>query len=382
MNRGLSLYLDVVRVTAALVVVVTHLAYAELSGGMLAPWRLVGNDAVMVFFVLSGFVIAYVSDEKEHTLRDYSISRLARLWSVAVPALILTILLDQLGRAINPAAYGFWWYAADDPVHRIVTALTFTNEIWFSSVRPFSNGPYWSLGYEFWYYAIFAALAYFGGWKRFAIVALLALVAGPKILLLAPIWFLGVWTYRRTKNGAVGVRTGLGLFFGSFAAYTLFRGSGLPVTLLADTESRLGVGFVNEGLHFSNEFVSSFIIGPLVAAHFLGAHAISGQLGAVLDRYKGAVRWAAQSTFTIYLLHYPLLRFIGALDYDQHSPANVALVFLVVAGTCFAVGPLIERTKDGWRKGLDAILIGRDRNAPAATLSPASGVAKSAATHP
>src|SRR4030095_922972 len=59
MKRGLSLYLDVVRVSAALAVVVTHLAYPELSGGMLAPWRLVGNDAVMVFFVLSGFVIAY-----------------------------------------------------------------------------------------------------------------------------------------------------------------------------------------------------------------------------------------------------------------------------------------------------------------------------------
>ena len=53
----------------------------------------------MVFFVLSGFVIAYVSEQKEHTLREYSISRLARLWSVAVPALILTIALDQLGRA-------------------------------------------------------------------------------------------------------------------------------------------------------------------------------------------------------------------------------------------------------------------------------------------
>ena len=59
--------------------------------------------------------------------------------------------------------------------------------------------------------AIFAALAYFGGWKRFAIAAVLALIAGPKILLLMPIWFLGVWTYRRTKKGAADFRTGLAL---------------------------------------------------------------------------------------------------------------------------------------------------------------------------
>lgn len=364
MKRGLSLYLDVVRVSAALAVVVTHLAYSELSGGMLAPWRLVGNDAVMVFFVLSGFVIAYVSEQKEHTLRDYSISRLARLWSVAVPALILTIALDQLGRALNPAAYAAWWYQADDPVHRIISAVTFTNEIWFSSVRPFSNGPYWSLGYEAWYYAIFAALAYFGGWKRFAIAAALALIAGPKILLLMPIWFLGVWTYRRTKKGAVGFRTGLALFFGSIVGYAVFRGSGLPVTLLANTEATLGIGFVNEGLHFSNEFVASYAIGPLVAAHFIGAHAIADRLGLILEKFKGAIRWAAQSTFTIYLLHYPLLRFIGAIGYDEHSVANVALVFLIVAGTSFAIGPVIERTKDAWRRGLDAILVGKPTERP------------------
>ena len=221
MKRGLSLYLDVVRVSAALAVVVTHLAYPELSGGMLDPWRLVGNDAVMVFFVLSGFVIAYVSEQKEHTLRQYSISRLARLWTLAVPALFLTIILDRLGSVLNPAAYADWWYQANDPVHRIISAVTFTNEIWFSSVRPFSNGPYWSLGYEAWYYAIFAALAYFGGWKRFPIAAALALIAGPKILLLLPIWFLGVPTvlglamiaYDRYRTGKFNTALVAGVLF-------------------------------------------------------------------------------------------------------------------------------------------------------------------------
>ena len=110
--------------------------------------------------------------------------------------------------------------------------------------------------------------------------------------------------------------------------------------------------------------MASYVIGPLVAAHFIGAHAIADRLGLILERFKGAIRWAAQSTFTIYLLHYPLLRFIGAIGYDEHSAANVALVFLTVAGTCFAVGPVIERTKDAWRKGLDAILVGKPTDRP------------------
>ena len=369
MRRELSLYLDLVRVSAALVVVVTHLAYQELSGGMLASWRLFGNDAVMVFFVLSGFVIAYVADTKEDTLRQYGISRLARLWSVAVPALVLTILLDQLGRVVNPQAYSSWWYVDENPLLRIISALTFTNELWFSSVRPFSNGPYWSLGYEFWYYAIFAALAYFGGWRRYALAAGLAFLAGPKILLLFPVWWLGVWTYRRTRVGPLPVATGALLFFGSIAAYAAFRASGVPILLLNATEFILGPGFVRQGLRFSNEFVSSLLIGPLVAAHFLGAHAIAQRLDHLLEPVAGAIRWAAQSTFTIYLLHYPLLRFVDAVtDYDESSPLMVSIVFAAVVATCMIVGPAIEQTKGAWRRALASI--GERRASPAA-LAPA-----------
>ena len=65
MNRGTSIYLDLVRLSAAIVVVITHLAYPELSGGTLQPWRLGGNDATMVFFILSGYVIAHVREERE-----------------------------------------------------------------------------------------------------------------------------------------------------------------------------------------------------------------------------------------------------------------------------------------------------------------------------
>ena len=36
------------------------------------------------------------------------------------------------------------------PLGRMLAAVTFTNELWFNSVRLFTNGPYWSLGYEFW----------------------------------------------------------------------------------------------------------------------------------------------------------------------------------------------------------------------------------------
>jgi len=42
------------------------------------------NDAVIVFLVLSGFVISYTVQTKERTAQTYFVNRLARLWSVAI----------------------------------------------------------------------------------------------------------------------------------------------------------------------------------------------------------------------------------------------------------------------------------------------------------
>ena len=363
MNRGLSLYLDILRFGAALAVLVTHLAYPELSGGMLQYWRLLGNDAVMVFFVLSGFVIAYAAQEKEHTLGAFARSRLARLWSVAVPAQLLTILLDRWGSALDPAAYTQWWYQAGDPLWRALRALTFTNELWFASVRPFSNGPWWSLGYEALYYAIFAALAYVPGWKGRLLAGALMLAAGPKILLLLPIWWLGVWAWKRTQRETLPADKAALLFFGTIGAYALFRWSGLPLLFKGLTAHMLGPENVATYLHFSDEFLSSYVIGPLVALHFIAAHGLARALEGLLTPWRKVIVWFAQSTFALYLLHYPMLRFArAAFAYDETDPWQVAAVFFGVAGLCVLIGPLIERTKGAWK----ALLSFRRHPLPAA----------------
>src|SRR5260221_5563674 len=61
--------------------------------GWLIPHH-AGHSAVVIFFVLSGYVITYVASERETTLRDFALSRCARIYAVAVPTLILAIVLD------------------------------------------------------------------------------------------------------------------------------------------------------------------------------------------------------------------------------------------------------------------------------------------------
>lgn len=361
MNRNLSIYLDLVRFLTALMVFVVHANYQRFTGGLPFFWRFkdLGNDAVMVFFVLSGFVIAHVVATKERTLQEYAASRLARLYSVVVPALILTLVLDAAGSMLEPSLYSGDWFEYDQPWSRMLAALSFTNELWFSYTRPFSNGPFWSLGYEPWYYALFAAAHFLRGNVRIVAVTALCLLIGPKILLLLPVWLLGVWAYRECVRSRLSAEQGLRLMLGSAAMYLVFRLNDGPDNLLALSREWLGADVLYDKLAWSRKFLSSYLIGICVALHFIGAAALAPHLKQVPELLERPIRFVAGLTFSLYLLHYPLLQFFAALTpvagMQEHRAAFVASGVLAVVGL---VGAAIERRKGalkelllGWFEG-------------------------------
>ncbi|HMM76593.1 MAG TPA: acyltransferase [Gammaproteobacteria bacterium] len=347
MNRATSIYLDLVRFLAAVVVLLTHLAYKRFTGGLIIEWRTYGNDAVMVFFVLSGYVIAHTVATRDREFGPYLLNRCARLYSVALPAIALTVVLDHLGRLIDQALYAGFWFQGSDPIGRVLHALTFTNELWFHSVRLFTNGPYWSLGYEFWYYMIFAACVFLRGGKRtLGVAALLALV-GPKILLLFPIWLLGVAVYRLNTRRSVGERWGWVLFLGSIVAYAAFRAFGLRDALLYFTYDWLGKGFVVDELRWSDEFLSAYVIGILVACNFIGVQAVASRLAPLLTRFERPIRNWAGYTFSIYLFHYPVLQFLAAvLPIEPREAWSGVLLFALTIAVCRLLGDYTEKRKE------------------------------------
>jgi len=348
MHRNLSIYLDLIRFLAAMMVFIVHANYERFTGSLPVLWRFkdLGNDAVMVFFVLSGFVIAHVAARKERTIEEYAASRFARLYSVAVPAIILTLMLDAAGSMLDLSLYSGQWYEYDEPALRILAGLTFTNELWFSYTRPFSNGPYWSLGYEAWYYVLFAAAHFLRSKTRIAAVTAICLLIGPKILLLLPVWLLGVWAYRRSAASTLSLGAGLTLFFGSIALYAAFRMAGGPDHLLAFSEQIMGKEFLYDDLSWSRKFLASYLIGACVAANFIGAVALAPRLRSLPGLVERPIRYAAGFTFALYLLHYPLLQFFAALtpaaDLEQHRAAFVVFGSL---GVVWLLGSAIERQK-------------------------------------
>jgi peptidoglycan/LPS O-acetylase OafA/YrhL len=316
MTSATSLFLDFLRVVAAFGVVLVHTAITQFSP-VFALGPDYGHRFVIVFFVLSGYVISFSTFSRAQTAQNYAIARLSRLYSVLVPALLISAILLLIGRSINPDFYAR--LSRGHEVLRFGLSLTFFNEMWAFSAAPPTNTPLWSLAYEFWYYAIFGVWVF--ARQRISAVLLslgIAALIGPKIILLLPVWLLGVATERFGTRFRIPPGIALTGLVGVLVALTI-------------ASRRLGSipGEVGYPLfYFSNAWASDFVLGTLVAALILCFQHASVRWS--FPAWLGApIRHGANLTFSLYLLHYPILVFLAAtLPYDHASRMTVALLLI------------------------------------------------------
>jgi peptidoglycan/LPS O-acetylase OafA/YrhL len=357
MPPRLSLYLDVLRFSAALVVLLSHLAFARFTNGDLQIFRTLnlGSDAVVVFFVLSGFVIAYAS-ERDRTLGRYVFHRATRLYSVAVPAIVLTLVCDWLGAALAPAVYDGWWYTPAPAGLVLLHGLTFSNEWGPFGFQPGTNSSYWSLSYEAGYYLLFGVAFFTRGMRRLVLLGGMLALLGIKVLLLAPGWLLGVAAYRALQSETREHASMLwALALGAPLLYVVLLAGDAPRLLLAISAVPFGPSAIKE-LRFSNEFLWNGLVGLLVALHIYGAGALLKR-PASLPRGAETIRWFAGASFSIYLVHFPILELLQA----ALPPLPIPLLrhFLLFAGmlaVSLIFAQFFERPLGAFRRALVSLL--------------------------
>ncbi len=342
MNRPFSVYLDLVRFVAACLVYLYHSNQRFLIKEIL-PASTFGHSSVIVFFVLSGFVIAYVASTKEAEFARFAASRISRIFSVAVPAIVLTLLLDTFGRMINPEIYSGYPY--DQIVTRLLGSLLMFNEIWFVSITSFSNVPYWSVGYEWWYYLGFALVTFLP--RKIGLISMggLMLLLGPKVILLAPIWWLGVLLYNWHALQNIARGTAWILAVGATLGIVLFHhydcsaiAANWLVTLIGDEWHRQ--------LTFSKFFISDYLLGILVFANFAGMRTLLSNGGGPLMAMARPVRYVAGFTFTLYLMHQPLFLFWGAVVRgDPNGPWYWTEVTTLLLATVVLISHFTEKKR-------------------------------------
>lgn len=339
----------------------------ETTPLFIAAWRFTvnyayGRQAVIGFFVMSGFlvggpVLARLKSQKSF-LRAYFVHRMVRIYMVVIPAIALTFAFDTIGRTVFPPDYGV--YAAFDghyDLRYIVTNLLNLQGV--IATHYGSNGPLWSVGYEFWYYMVFplflAPLIALLDQKRGIILAALATLFCLAISL-RQIWFpfgltlwaLGAWVSVPKQPRVTSTRDAFGLF--------LFG------TVL------LGVLFNNDVYHAHPwvQYISDTGSALLFANLILTMRFSDGPHWRLLDWHGH--KTLAGFTFTLYAIHNPTLMLLRATttavlgaDWIEGAAAPIQWAAFGVAVSltillAYALSRFTERKVDAVRRWASAML--------------------------
>lgn len=323
LSGSTSAHLDVIRTIAAWAVMWGHLRtlfFVDFRHLTRPHWLLgaiyfftgFGHQAVMVFFVLSGFLIS-ATVIKSHlsgtwSWREYAVNRCTRLYVVLVPGLLLGLCWDAIGSSLFSST-GIYTHPVADLgpaiAARNLTAGNFVGNLFFLQTilcSPFgSNTPLWSLANEFWYYALFpmalsAGLAFARKIMRVAIplsimAICLAALLGTEKLIGFLIWMSGcalVFAHAKLQ-----LRAKRWLFL-----YLLASSVILWSCLVAARTS--GAAVLGNDLAVGIAF-TLFLFGVLQL-----------EFGAGSSPYLGAAHRFAGFSYSLYVLHFPLLLFLRA----------------------------------------------------------------------
>ncbi len=325
-------HLDMVRGAAALAVMLTHLRFlffvdlgdAQNSNPLIKLVYFVsgfGHYAVMAFFVLSGFLVGgsvlRARMDGEFNWGLYAVNRLTRLWIVLIPALLLGAIWDHLGLHLFGTS-GVYGRLPGVPslAPRLSGSIMLGNMFFLQGITTVtygSNGPLWSLSYEFWYYVLFPliVLAYPAekvgkSTVLYSVAALMVIYfVGETISLYFLIWLLGAAMNLAPERP------------GSPGKLWVLIAIGVVVIAVAVLKFKPG------DIEYTDGF---FGIASAILIFFLLR--VRGQSRSGL--YSRAARKLAGFSYTLYLVHGSALAFVSAWLVPgrrwQPDAAHVAIV--------------------------------------------------------
>ncbi|MGF7155682.1 acyltransferase family protein [Novosphingobium gossypii] len=345
MARNLSVFLDLLRLAAAVMVFVAH--GGAVYGMDLPP--MIGHSAkegVAIFFVLSGLVIAFVTDQKEHDWKNFARARAVRLYSVVPVAIAVLCLCYAIGAPIAPDLYGLGaGYPNAGAVGNVPDALailrylTFTNEIWFDRAMISTGAPFWSLGFEAAYYVAFAILRHARGGWRWGFGALWLLAVGPRIVLVFPLWLIGVgtWSLIRKDVRIPGWIASLALVVIGLAALAWRRWVAAAAVPLFEWGAP-DVLAASMGYYL----VLCLLLATAIAVFAAG----TPKMELWPSWLQCSVRYCAGASFTLYIMHLPVMVLIAAM-WPASCTSWVAgtVAMAMTMGIIFILAELGERRK-------------------------------------
>ena len=297
-----------------------------------------GHEAVLFFFVLSGFVIHLkyaknlsTSYDSKFKWTEYLYRRIKRIYPPFVFALLLTILLDSIGKQFQYTIYtGATPYKLiNDNVGQSnwdIKSLLGNLIFLYKAYVPIygTNGPAWSLKYEWWFYMLYP-LFLLAGTRKIIYPSLLIIILFiasffpgywpeqllPDILSMMITWWLGV-ILAEVYTG----RIKLNYKYLSLSVLAILL---KPVLSTQNAMADLCMAFFFFGL------ISFFLL-------------LSKEN--MVIRFLERLKIMGDFSFTLYIIHFPILVFMsGWLMQRQGNwlPSHFMYVFLgIIITTIFA----------------------------------------------
>jgi peptidoglycan/LPS O-acetylase OafA/YrhL len=313
-----SYHLDFIRGIAAFLVLLNHfrniffVTYSDVENQSAANFLMysftgLGHQAVIIFFVLSGLFISKSViksiNKNSWSWRNYLVNRLTRLYIVLFPALILGFILDSAGLYFFD--YSFFPH---DMIERISFEVFLGNIFYLQgfAITVFgTNDPLWSLSFEFWYYLLFPAilLIFMKNTKKlFKLVYLILVIGclffiGKSVSLYFLVWLMGLVVL---ITPSINIKSILVRYTLKLTTFVFFVAS-LGI-------SRLGL--------ISHDFLGDLLVsGTFSILVYATIHLKTNgnMFQKIKEIYFSFAKKISSFSYTLYLIHFPLLIFTFAL---------------------------------------------------------------------
>jgi peptidoglycan/LPS O-acetylase OafA/YrhL len=307
------------------------------------PLKLVsaGPEAVLIFFVLSGMVVVLpVLRRAEFDWISYYPRRIVRLYLPIVASIAFAVLLVLLHPQVLGDKFNYWVGGSSTPA--------LTPEIVAKSLDVFAvgnalNNPLWSLRWEFIFslaLPLFAAAAvvtksrWVWGMAASVVVVWFGYFTQTEAFMFLPVFYAGAllavharslsaWSESTLRRPAVAHGMWLALLLGGLTLLVLSR---MLHPFIWDQPFTIS-------LTMTGSFIGAVVI---VAVCFLWSPAVRALSTA-------PARWLGRVSFSLYLVHVPILIFFANI----YGPNHVRLIAVTTLPTALIVAELFTRFVEG-----------------------------------
>ncbi|MCG8311594.1 MAG: acyltransferase [Pseudomonadales bacterium] len=357
------LWLDLARGISALVVCAGHLRFAlfvdhysetnnTFFDNMFYFLTGLGHQAVMIFFVLSGFFVggSVISRRNNFKFKEYILNRLTRLWIVLLPALLVTGLVDHIlsiyhldvieGEHRGLISSGPKENGYSNSIITLAANVFFLQTVYAPVYG--SNGPLWSLSNEFWYYLIFPLMMLFSSaiydirLRLIAAVLLIVifLTTARDMMLGLVIWLLGAYAFYLKNEMHINFKIPVAI------ALILF------VLALVDSQEM----YMYDALGISSDLIVGVCFFFVLVSNW-------DKEGLIASRSIASIaKSLSEISYSLYLFHFPFVLLVYSQFYKSNQLITNGIGYLhytfwlvLLVGIAYVAWWLFERNTNGVR---------------------------------